>query len=146
MGGAMSRNKGARFERQLRAHWPDAMVRRSSQAHSAHQSDVYIAGGPPLLARLWIEAQDARQPTPLAKLEQAEGDIDGLALPERGRLPIVVWHRLGERTIQVTTRLWVLDAVRSALRRVDDSMVTMSLPDFLALLGHAVESGEQVAA
>ncbi len=149
--GLLSRVKGKVFERKLaailRPLWPEAVVRRASQADRAHQADVYVTNGPPLLERLWIEAQDARNPTPLAKLEQAEGDIaESPVALARDRLPVVVWHRYGERTIQATTRLWVLDAMRSQLTRVDDSVVTMGLPEFLALVEQSVASGEREAA
>jgi hypothetical protein len=112
----MQREKGKRFERdiaaRLREVFPATDVRRSSQADRAANSDVVITGEP-LLERLWLELQDARDPTPLAKLQQAERDI---AVARRTdvnyRLPIVIWHRIRERASQVTTRLWVLDEIR----------------------------------
>jgi hypothetical protein len=112
--GAMQRNKGKSFERviasQLRALWPGADVHRSSQAERAREPDVAIAGHAPELARrLWLELQDARKPTPLTKLAQAEKDIEAQSLLQmESRRPVVVWHKLLERTIWVTTRFWVL--------------------------------------
>ncbi len=118
--GLMQRVKGKRYERSianvLRRHWPSAIVRRASQAERADNPDVFVEGGPTLLADLWIEAQDARTPTPIAKLQQAERDIESW-LRRRphtivNRMPVVIWHRTGERTSNVTTRLWVVDRLR----------------------------------
>ena len=150
--GAMQREKGKRFERdiaaRLREVFPDADVRRSSQADRAANSDVVVTGEP-LLERLWLELQDARDPTPLAKLQQAERDI---AVARRTgvnyRMPIVIWHRIRERTSQVTTRLWVLDEIRGrpngAFQELaehgpldvdlDEAAVTLDLDAFIAIL------------
>lgn len=145
--GRMQREKGKRFERQIaamfRERWPDAVVRRASQADRAHESDVFIEGGPPMLKRLWIECQDARNPTPLAKLEQAEGDVGHAHNPNwTNTLPVVIWHRLGAREINVTTRAWVFDSVRSNLHRVSDAVVTLSLGDFLDVLSETTARKE----
>jgi hypothetical protein len=136
--GRMQREKGKRFERavaaELRKRWPDAVVRRSSQAERAYQSDVFIEGGPPLLSRLWLELQDARNPTPLAKLEQAERDI---ATTRRGdALAVVIWHRLGARECNVTMRLRVLDVIRQPIQAFGyyDQVSTMTLGDFIGVL------------
>lgn len=163
--GLMQRNKGKRFERdiaaRLRSVWPDAVVRRASQAERADNPDVFIEGGPPILARLWLELQDARQPTPDSKLFQAEKDADlylrrrvgGMASPGLGgypktdRLPVVVWHRLGERTTWATMRLWVLDELRDMFkeqtagtyRRRTGSLVTMKIDDAIEMLREAVK-------
>lgn len=113
--GLMQREKGKRFEREiagiLRERWPSAIVRRASQAERADNPDVFVEGGPPLLGRLWLELQDARKPTPEAKLEQAERDSSAwfMRREERERrLPIVIWHRLGERSTWATMRLTTL--------------------------------------
>lgn len=137
---AMQREKGKAYERAiarvLRDVFPAATVRRNSQADRAANSDVVITGSP-LLERLWLELHDARQPVPLAKLEQAERDIvesekrggDG------GRLPVVIWHRIRERCHNVTTRLWVLDELRwGDVSAPDDQVVTLDLGAFLALV------------
>lgn len=99
--GLKSRRKGRAFEqkiaRELRVRWPDVVVRRASQAERAYEPDVFVQGGPSLFADLWLELHDARNPRVLDKLEQAERDSGS-------REPIVIWHRLGERTIQATMR------------------------------------------
>jgi len=117
-----STTKGKVFERRiataLREQWPNAVVRRASQADRADNPDVLVEAGPPVLSRLWLELQDARAPTPTDKLKQAERDVarwQSTRMPSVPRLPVVVWHKLAERTIWVTTRMWVLDV----LRRVD---------------------------
>lgn len=141
---AMSTRKGKVYERliasKLRARFGSDTVdiRRTSQADRAANSDV-IATGHPVLERLWLEIQDARKPTPDAKLLQAERDIAGHE--ERGgstyRLPVVIWHRLGERTHQVTTRLWVLDDLRR-LGSTDcwhgDTTCTLDLVEFIEIV------------
>jgi hypothetical protein len=144
--GLMQREKGKRFERaiaaELRKRWPDAVVRRSSQAERAYQSDVFIDGGPPLLSRLWLELQDARSPTPMLKLEQAERDC-GVQMIEslNGlRLPAVIWHEMGARESHVTMRLLTLDTIRwptsspLSIRGRFYEVVTMRLGSFLSLL------------
>ena len=112
----MQRTKGKVFERRiatiLRAHFPDAVVRRASQADRAHQSDVYISGGPSLLSRLWLEANDSRKPQPLRKLVQAERDAAAQTGTPWCRYPVVVWHKLSERRVWATMRLWTLEAIR----------------------------------
>ena len=150
--GRMQREKGKRFERDvaalLRERWPDALVRRASQAERADNPDVFAEGGPRVLERLWLELQDARQPRPLDKLVQAERDAttwyEKRAL-EGGvaarRYPVVIWHRLAERGIQVTTRLWVFAELALEVRGErftrgahGAEVVTLSLQDFLGLL------------
>src|SRR5690349_6206714 len=110
--GLMQRRKGRAFERKiaraLRERWPDATVRRSSQADRAYQADVFIENGPPLLSQLWLELHDAQSPNARKKLEQAERDVE--ARGDIAGLPIVIWHRLGERSIQASMRLWTLAA------------------------------------
>ena len=152
--GAMQRRKGKVYEREvariLRGAFPAADVRRTSQADRAGNSDVIVTGSP-LFEQLWLELNDARDPNPLAKLQQAEHDIE-LARPSRGgvalRLPIVIWHRIRERSHQVTTRLWVLDAIRGRPHGafeelaehgplnvdLDEAAVTLDLGAFIAIL------------
>jgi Holliday junction resolvase len=152
--GAMQRRKGKVYEREvariLRAEFPTADVRRTSQADRAGNSDVIVTGAP-LLEQLWLELNDARDPNPLVKLQQAEHDIE-LARPSRGgvaiRLPVVIWHRIRERSHQVTTRLWVLDAIRGCPHGafeelakhgpldvdLDEAAVTLDLCEFIAIL------------
>jgi hypothetical protein len=149
MGGRQRRRKGHDFERSvarvLREKWPDAVVRRSSQAEAAENPDVFVEGGPPVLATLWLELQDAVNPRPLAKLAQADRDrvawMDARPAHDL-RLPVVVWHRIHSPDVNVTTRLWVLDILRRGFT-IDswshNGVVTMSLDDFLACVEVACE-------
>lgn len=147
--GKLSREKGKRFERHiagvLRTYWPDAVIRRASQAERADNPDVFIEGGPPVLSRLWLELHDARNPVPMAKLEQAEQDITEwlrrrpMALVNR--MPIVIWHRTGERISNVTSRLWVLDELRG-ITSTNMQAVTMQLAFFEGLLLTAAQAKE----
>ena len=150
MNGRGRRRKGHDFERaiasQLRSLWPDATVRRASQADRAHQSDVYVTGGPAFLEQLWLELQDSRSPTPLAKLEQAEQDVLSGACFER--LPVVIWHKTAERTTWATMRLWVLDAIRGVYRfgsGGDLTVVTIDADDLWAVLGEKHRAGTVAA-
>jgi hypothetical protein len=139
----ISTRKGKVYERQvarfLRTAWPRADVRRTSQADRARNSDV-IATESPLLERLWLELNDARDPNPLAKLQQAERDIDLAAPPSSDvnqRLPVVIWHRICERSHQVTTRLWVVDELRArpgCPGERDAAVVTLDLRAFIELI------------
>jgi hypothetical protein len=146
--GKLSSLKGKSYERRianvLRRKWPGIEVRRSSQSDKPYNSDVYVAIGSGVLTQCWFECQDSRKPTPEVKLEQAERDIAGVynvdwALQEViPRLPVVVWHRIGERTSYATTRLWVLDAVRGVTSPVRSEAVTMPLEQFLDVLSGGV--------
>lgn len=147
--GLMQREKGKRHERRiaarLRVHWPDAVVRRSSQAERADNPDVFIESRAEVLQALWLELQDARTPTPMIKLTQAEHDIvewlkrrPGVAV---NRLPVVIWHKLGERIDHVTTRLWVIDELRG-VSTTNMEAVTMALVQFEGLLISATQTKE----
>lgn len=154
MGGKANRRKGHDFERDvandLRARWPSAIIRRASQGERADNPDCFVDSGPALLKRMWLEGQCSVSPRPLDKLSQAERDVLAWhaarpdARPER--LPVVVWHRTGERTSYVTTRLWVLDAMRGQLRRRSDMPITMPWPAFLDELAACVERVERESA
>lgn len=152
--GRMQREKGKRFERdiagRLRDRWPDVVVRRASQAERADNPDVFSEGHP-VLDLLWLELQDARAPTPYAKLEQAERDVDmfhekrvhvpGITLR---RLPFVVWHRIGERTIYVTSRMWALGALAKWTTPHDDRLsapITMPFEHFIELVNRCAKRG-----
>jgi hypothetical protein len=148
----MQREKGKAYERAiarvLRAVFPAATVRRSSQADRAANSDVVITGDA-RLERLWLELQDARAPTPEAKLRQAERDLNELArraTDRIDRLPVVIWHRIRERSHQVTTRLWVVDELRgvSAIggRAV---VVTLDLRAFIELVSRGATTAAATA-
>jgi len=103
------REKGKAFERRvaamIRERWPNAIVRRASQAERAHNPDVFVEGGPLILRRLWLELQDSAHPTPHAKLEQARNDVaSDPRMYEIGhsRIPVAVTHKRGAREIVVT--------------------------------------------
>ena len=146
---AMQRRKGANFERKivrmLKARLPHATIRRGKQSHLADECDVPIVGAGDPWDSLWMELQDARRPTPRLKLAQAIADAQKAAERDgKPRLPMVVWHRLGERTIQVTCPEWVLES--AALDRgmtfvepgagdaFDHLIVNMDFADLLAVL------------
>ena len=134
----MQRRKGRAFERRfarlLRASFPQCEVRRSSQADRAHNADVFVVGHP-LLSRIWFELTDGRKPNPMAKLLQAERDIAAIPHADtRHLLPVVVWHRLGERQTQVTMRLGTFDAIRGALGQHHSLLVTMRVEEFLEMV------------
>lgn len=133
------RIKGRAFEQKiaklLRERWPGSDVHRSSQADRARDADVVIKGGPTEAAKLWLELNDARKPDPINKLEQAERDI---AREEVMRWPVVVWHKIGERSIQVTTRLHVLARLMHGGGTIcGGATVTMPLDNFLGLVERA---------
>jgi len=143
------RRKGRAFEqriaRLIRSRFPGVEVHRSSQADRAYDADL-VCTGHPVLERLWLELTDGRAPNVKAKLEQAERDVE-LACklttnPRPMRLPVVVHHRLGERTTYATMRL---DTLMLIVYRGDadeaphtgdagNALVTMSLDDFLEVL------------
>lgn len=100
----MQRVKGKVFERRiatlLREAFPRATVRRAQQSAGAREPDVVVEGDCcPALASLWIECQDAREPTPSAKLAQATRDVLNR---DPGRVPVAVTHRTGGRFVYVT--------------------------------------------
>jgi hypothetical protein len=141
--GRLSSLKGKQFERKianvLRAQWPGIEVRRSSQADRAVNSDVYITNAPIKLERIWWECEDSRTPNPAKKLEQAERDIASLPGPQRDRLPVVVWHRIGERHSSATMPLAVLDILRGKESVLRNEPVTMELGAFLDVLSGGVK-------
>lgn len=139
--GLKSRTKGKVFERKIarafRERWPEAIVRRSSQAERAFNSDVFIEGGPPLLSMLWLEMHDARNPIVTKKLKQAERDLRDLA---RSAAPIVIWHKLGERSIQVTMRSWTFAFLAYGESHPSSQfVVTLDFSSFVRLVEGAIE-------
>ena len=74
----------------------ESAVRRSDQGKGALEPDVVIQGCP-----LWLELQDARKPTPLEKLAQAERDVAQTGSRLR---PVAVIHRTAARSIQAWMR------------------------------------------
>lgn len=149
----LSRDKGKVFERKiariLRERFPQhaADVRRSDQGHGAADSDV--TG----LPWIWVECQDAREPTPVAKLEQAEADLGAATGDAAAKIPIAITHKLRSRSMQVMLRLSSLDRIASVavgetpasleVADVGFTPVTLELGDFLDLLAEAVRVGDE---
>jgi hypothetical protein len=154
--GLMQRRKGRAFEqaiaRRLRATFPTATVRRALQAQRAFNSDVFLEGVPDPLSRLWLELQDAREPTPLVKLLQAERDVARVGLPRlndplgsRPWIPVVVWHRTAERTIWATLRSQALHdllAVTEQRLRGRNNPSCLCLPTGLGLVPVTLDFGD----
>lgn len=153
------REKGKTFERaiaaQARLIWPDSIIRRASQGERADNSDVFFEHGPPLLKKLWLELQDAANPTPSVKMTQAEGDI--ASVKARGgngdRYAIVIWHKLRARTINVTMRAGTFDVLRGCGFPLDNplsafrhALITMDLRDFFDLVYGLSRVAESCAA
>lgn len=143
--GLMSRNKGKKFERDIanvfREKFPDVVVRRSSQAERAYQSDIFVDSGPDQLKRLWLELNDAREPDPEGKLEQAELDVSRLPKSELvKRLPLVIWHKYREQRIWVTCKLSVLtEMMGNKVRKGSlDIVLTFDLDDLIEVLTGAL--------
>lgn len=143
--GRMQREKGKRFERrlarELRLRWPDALVRRASQAERAFNPDVFVEGGPDLLSSLWLEMHDARKPIVVKKLAQAERDAleKSRHAIDSAHVPVVVWHRLGERSIQVTMRSWAFAWLAYGESHPESRyVVTMDLGSFLRMVESAI--------
>lgn len=145
--GLKSRNKGKAFERKiaraLRDLWPDALVRRSSQAERAYNADVFVEGGPKLLSQLWLEMHDARKPVALNKLIQAERDVRGLVVTDRAScVPVVIWHKLGEQSIQATMRSWAFAWLAYGESFPESQfVVTMDFRSFLRMVESAIVRG-----
>jgi len=78
----------------------ESRVRRSDQGRGAQEPDLVIRGCP-----LWLELQDARETTPMEKLEQAERDVRQVS---SGLLPTAVIHRTGEQRIRAWMRFSTL--------------------------------------
>lgn len=138
------RRKGRAFEqriaRLIRSRFPGVEVHRSSQADRAYDADL-VCTGHPALERCWLELTDGRAPDVRGKLEQAERDVrERFVLVPDGqppRLPVVVHHRLGERTTYASMRLRTLGVVTGLLSDDEggrEQLVTMSLEDFLEVL------------
>lgn len=73
-------------------------VKRSNQSAGAHEPDVCVKG-----TWLWLELQHATGTRPIAKLEQAERDIEQKG--ETGAwIPISITLETGARTIWACTR------------------------------------------
>lgn len=144
--GLKSRRKGKAFERaiaaEMRKFWPEALIRRASQGERADNSDVFVEYGPEFLRTLWLELEDAIDPNPHKKLAQAEEDVARVSkiVGSPTRYPIVIWHKIRARTIFVAMRAKIFDYLRGHPQLpsvvTSDLMVTIELPDFLAILSH----------
>lgn len=144
--GLMQRRKGRAFEQsvatRLRAAFPGAVVRRTSQADGAHASDVVVEPpAPSVIGRVWWECHDAAAPNPLGKLAQAERDTLYTAA-----LPVVVWHRKGARTTRATMRLGTLLQLTDNEGHnigpiASDAVVELDLVDLLQRMADAARAG-----
>lgn len=142
--GRMQREKGKIFERsiatRLRAAFPGALVRRSSQADRAHASDVVVEPpAPSVIGRVWWECHDAASPRPLDKLAQAERDTHHM-----NALPVVVWHRKGARSTRATLRFGTLLELvgESRLGTLGvELVVELDLADLLEQIAEAMAIG-----
>lgn len=129
--GKLSRNKGKAFERKIARAYREAIpeiaeeVRRSDQSHQADDSDVTGLPG------LWTECEDAREPNPLKKLEQAERDA------KDGRIPVAITHKMRAKSVQATLRLrdlvQLFNENAGDVGMSEDQPVTMDFDDFLVL-------------
>jgi hypothetical protein len=134
----MQREKGKAYERHVARMIRERVPAIASRTHRAIQSrgpdasDVIAPG-------LWVECQDARDVTPLAKLEQAERDAGKAGSAD---LRVAVTHVLRARSSQVTLRLSSLltlcgfeEAVACAtvVHEFMSITVTIDLVDFLNL-------------
>lgn len=104
MGGAMSRRKGAGFERELvwrfREIMPGAEVKRGLQSRSGEEvADVDC----PVF---WIEAKRGKRPNVRGALRQAEADAP------KGRIPVAVIRDDGEPAFVALSLEDFLDLVR----------------------------------
>jgi hypothetical protein len=106
--GALSRRKGATFERKIvkliEEAFPGSRCGRANQSHLAYLSDVHVKEGPILLKSFWFECTDSANPDPAKKMRQAANDCRADD-PNLHRVPVVVWHKKGRRVINVTMRL-----------------------------------------
>lgn len=141
--GKLSRVKGAVFERFVattyRETFPEfaEFVKRASQSHSAFESDVHGLPG------FWNECQDARNPTPLLKLEQAERDLTRAkqaSNADQDRIAIAIIHKTGtpynKTTVTMRFRSLVfLDTGRRTETGSSNIPITISWPDFLEMCG-----------
>tara|TARA_A100001391_G_scaffold122821_1_gene83729 strand:- start:5410 stop:5880 length:471 start_codon:yes stop_codon:yes gene_type:complete len=145
----MQRIKGKVFERKiarkLRETFPEFAdeIRRSIQSRQAEESDVTGLPG------FWIECQDAKQPTPTKKLEQAERDVR-VARQVDTTIPIAVTHKIRAKDILVTLRLHHLHYIfghnlndyrfsAPFAKENDTPAVSILLEDFLTIAKEYVE-------
>lgn len=141
--GKLQRSKGKIFERwsaqKQREYFPECLITRGQQANGAsHADNTGIPG-------LWTECQDSKQPTPLAKLQQAIEDASKHA-PDC--VPIAVFHRYG--TPMTSTRVCLLlkdllflgrDLVTPEDRKTQKVTVEMNYDEFLAFYGKCLRLG-----
>lgn len=155
--GAHSGNKGKRFERKIGrdlrelydgedwlAHYDTlskaqqvvmlkaSKVRRGEQGKGAREADLCVEG-----LTWWFELEDAKVSRPLAKLEQAERDIEHKG--EVGQwLPVAITHKTNSPTIQATMRgrafAYLVTGRFPAPGPADTAPVTFPYPTLLELL------------
>lgn len=104
--GRLSSAKGKAFERLIvntikSALGPGSVVRRSSQADHAYNSDVVVESSGTWLDNAWLELTTGSVSWAKveAKIEQAKRD---LALRRPSAVPCVVWRVRGHRNIWMT--------------------------------------------
>lgn len=130
--GKLSRTKGHAHERAvaaaIRARFPHLTVRRSLQSHQAFEPDVVVEGVP-----LWLECFCGAKPNPLAKLAQAERDVERFTTP---MYPAVVWRKSGSQTTYATMRLETLLCTMGmgALVTMPELVVTVEFDGWLCAL------------
>jgi hypothetical protein len=146
--GTLSRTKGKVFERSIatmiRARWPwlAERIRRSIQSRAAEESDVTGLPG------FWLECQDASEPTPVEKLEQAERDVFA-STTRREDCPVAITHKKRARSIQATLRLHELialsqDPKRKAQTKNFNIPVTIDLHAFFDLVDNVIQEDKDV--
>ena len=149
----MQRDKGKRFERQIARKLRDSfpkyaeLIRRSIQSRQAEESDVTGLPG------LWIECQDAANPTPLKKLKQAEHDVRVAGLVDE-LIPIAVTHKSRTKDIYVTLRMAHLHYIfghhindyrfsAPFAKQTDTPHVAVLFDEFLTIVREYVEHSSQ---
>lgn len=149
--GKSQRIKGRAFEQLIatayRERWPEAVVRRSLQAHQPYESDVVVEHPDlPRVAAMWTECQHAAKPAPLIKLAQAERDADKAksvgcypSTPVMGGrhpwLPVVVWRKSGAAQVNATMRHWVWATLAGIVHEpagLDRVVITLDFRDFMS--------------
>lgn len=133
--GALSRRKGASFERSVVKALQAAGIacrRNTGQAGSAKVQGCDIED-----TSWWIECGHGKAMDPRAKYEQAERDQERTATVDGEWRPIVVvWKRDGMREVLVTLQVCaLLDALGEGAvgNRMDGTLITMSLADWCEL-------------
>lgn len=122
--GALSRRKGASFERSVVKALQAAGIacrRNTGQAGSARVQGCDIED-----TDFWIECTHGKAADPRAKYEQAERDQESSA--DAWRPVVVIWKRDGMREVLATVALG--DVGQPERTELDSVLVTMSLEDW----------------